>query len=771
MLKLKSYQKRTIDELQEFIINASTLKGDRGIRLAYLDQVGDEERHYKPIEGLDQTPFICIKIPTGGGKTLVAAYSLGVIFDNYLQDKNGKGLIMWFVPSDAIRTQTLDNLKNREHPYREVLDQKYGNNVKVYTLQEALSIQKSDLQNNLCIVVTSLQAFRRTDKEWLKVFQNNGALLTHFENLVEDTNFLDKDEDSEIVYSLANVIKINNPVVILDEGHNVQTSLSFDMLRALNPSFVLEFTATPRSESNVLVKVLASELKAEKMVKIPIWLSNLAQWQEAVRDGVEQRKKLEKLAQKEKRETKEYIRPICLLQAEQEKESESKIYVEQIKNFLIEELKIDEKEIAIKTAKNDEIKGVDLLSNRCPIRYILTVNALKEGWDCPFAYVLVSVSNIGSRIAVEQTMGRILRLPKAEEKRNLDLNNSFVYTSSESFSKASSAIIQGLEQNGYSRADLKENKGRIVAEKISFDKFIKDDDIEVPYISVKGRKDSLAFNRDLIGEKFRVYEHYKPFDIDFHDDQNQRVKIDIDKENGIYRIMQGKLLLVLYPEDFSIEEVSAWLKRNVRQGVISSDEMGQFIDQVMKDLSAKYKHTVEELSLNRFRLKEKIQEEISKIIQSFAKESFDKLDKANVIRVDEAYYDPGKSILISRLSDERFQKHLFERAGIMNSEETEFAMRVDALENISWWFRSREKEDFYLQGWKPNKFYPDFIIKTKKGVYVLAEYKGEDRITNEDTQYKVELGEYWQGLTNGKHRFLLVTRKNIDESLGIIGKL
>lgn len=771
MLKLKSYQKRSIDELQEFVINASTLKGDRGIRLAYLDQVGDEERHYKPIEGLEQSPFVCVKIPTGGGKTLVAAHSLGVISDYYLQDKNGKGLVMWFVPSDAIRTQTLDNLKSREHPYREVLDQKYGNNVKVYTLAESLSIQKSDLQNNLCIVVTSLQAFRRTDKEWLKVFQNNGSLLTHFENLIEDTDFLDKDEEGEIVYSLGNVIKINNPVVILDEGHNVQTSLSFDMLKDLNPAFILEFTATPRSESNVLVKVLASELKAEKMVKIPIWLSNVAQWQEAIRDGVEQRKKLEKLALKEKKATKEYIRPICLLQAEQEKESDSKIYVEQIKNFLLEELKIEEKEIAIKTAKNDEIKGIDLLSNRCPIRYILTVNALKEGWDCPFAYVLVSVSNIGSRIAVEQTMGRIMRLPKAEEKKNLDLNYSFVYTSSESFSKASSAIIKGLEQNGYSRADLRENKGRVIAEKISFDKFIKDDDIKVPYISLKTRKDPLAFNRDLIGDKFRVYEHYKPFDIDFHDDQNQRVKIDIDEENGIYRIMQGKLMLVLYPEDFSVEEVQNWLKRNIRHGVISSEEMGQFIDMVIKGLYGKYKHTVEELSLNRFRLKERIQEEIAKIIELFAKNTFDSLDKSDKIGVDEAFYDPGKSILISRLSDERFQKHLFERAGIMNGEETEFAMRVDALDNIAWWFRSREKEDFYLQGWKPNKFYPDFIIKTKGGVYILAEYKGEDRITNEDTQYKVELGEYWQGLTKGKHKFLLVTRKNIDESLGQISSL
>ncbi len=761
MLKLKSYQQRTIDELKDFLINAATLKGERGIRLAYLDQAGDEERHYKPVQGAEQAPYLCIKIPTGGGKTLVACHTLPIILENYLQDKNGKGLVMWFVPSDAIRAQTLLNLQNRNHPYREAIDSKFGNNVKVFTLEEALSIQKSDLQNNLCIVVASLQAFRRTDKAWLKVFQNNGALLSHFENLVEDTDFLSKDEDGEIIYSLGNVIKINNPIVILDEGHNVQTKLSYDLLVDLNPSFILEFTATPRSESNVLVKVLASELKAEKMVKIPIYLANVTQWQEAIRDGVEQLKKLEKIASSEKRQTKEYIRPIALLQAEQEKEDDSKIYVEKVKAFLLDEMKIPEEEIAIKTSKNDEIQGIDLLSPKCPIRYIITVNALKEGWDCPFAYVLVSVANIGSKIAVEQTMGRILRLPSASDKKNLDLNYSYVYTSSENFSKASSAIIEGLEANGFSKADLRENKGKVVAEKTEFDRFVKDTNIEVPYMSLKSKKEVLAFNRDLIGEEFQIFEHYKPFEVDFHDDQNQRVKIDIDKENGIYRIIQGKLMLVLYPEDFSLEEVGNWLKRNVRHTVISSAEMGEYIDKVIKDLSKT--HSIEELSLNRFRLKERIQEEVQLIISQFAKTQFDKLLSNGEIDAKSSTYSPEQKINLARLSQEHFQKHLFERAGYMNGEETEFTMRLDVLENIEWWYRNREKEDFYLQGWRSGKFYPDFIVKTKSGTYILVEYKGEDRLSNEDTAYKRELGNLWEKL--GKNKFFLAGKADTDSTL------
>lgn len=767
MFALKNYQQRTLDELKEFLVDTnklvstSRLEVEKALKLIY--SLKNEENPYKSIPEIVNTPYVCIKIPTGGGKTLVASYSLSVIFDNYLQDKNGKGLVMWFVPSDAIREQTLKNLQDRKHPYREVLDQKFGNNVKVLTLEEALSIQKSDLQNNLCVVIASLQAFRRTDKNWLKVFQNNGSLLSHFENLIEDTNFLDKDESKEIIYSLGNVIKINSPLVILDEGHNVQTSLSYDMLRILNPSFILEFTATPRSESNVLVKVLASELKAEKMVKIPIYLANTTQWQEAIRDGIKQRKELEKMSISEKRQTKEYIRPIALLQAEQEKEDEGKIYVERIKEFLLNEMKIPAEEIAIRTAKKDELEKIDLLSPECPIRYIITVNALKEGWDCPFAYVLISVSNIGSRIAVEQTMGRIMRLPNAKDKKNIDLNYSFVYTSSESFNKASSAVITGLEANGYSRADLRENKGKVVAEKLEFERSIKDNDIKIPYIGIESKKDALSFARDLVGESFKVYDHYKPFEVNFHDDQNQKIKIDIDKENGIYKITQGKLMLILYPEDFSVQEVASWLKINIRHSVISSTEMGQYIDKALADLQKK--HDVEELSLNRFRLKEKFQEEIQKIINEFAKKQFDNFMSKNEINVDNSFYSPEQKMLISRLSPEYFKKHLFERVGYMNGEETDLASRIDLLDNIEWWYRNREKEDYYLQGWKPGKFYPDFILKTKKGNYIIVEYKGEDRLSNEDTGYKTELGKLWEKLNGGKNKFYLVGKAGIDSVL------
>jgi superfamily II DNA or RNA helicase len=768
MLTLKRYQQKVLDELSEFFINATALGGERGIRLSFLDMLGDAARQYKPIAGLEVTPFLCVKVPTGGGKTVIAASSLEIIQEHYRPDMNGKGIVLWLVPSDAIRTQTIDSLKDRNHAYREVLDQQFNNNVKVFSIEEALRIQKSDIAENICIIVASLGAFRRVDPTWLKVGQDNGELLPHFEDLIAADDLLDKGEDGEIIYSLNNVIKMHSPIVIVDEGHNAQTSLSFDMLRGLSPAVILEFTATPRGESNILVEISASELKAEKMVKIPIWLMNVPQWQEAIRDGVKERSNLEKLAISEKGSTGEYIRPIALLQAQQEKTSETKVYVQQVKDFLLQELKVPDEQIAIKTATQDEIKGYNLLSSKCPIRYIITVNALKEGWDCPFAYVLISVANIGSAVAVEQTIGRILRLPLVKHKKNAELNCSYVFASSESFSKASSIVIKGLEGNGYSRDDLRQYTGKVVVEKELFHQIIKDSNISIPVIGLKGHSEPLAFNRDLVGSGFVLNKKYKPFRVDLHSEQGTKAKIDIDEEKGIYRVVQGKLSLVFHKEDFSLEELSSWLKKNVHHRAVSASEMSEFIDLALTDLIKK--ESVEQLSINRFRLKDKFSEIVSEIIADYAKSTFDGVIAAGKLTTGAAGFTCDESLSMSRVAGEHFQKHLYEQAGVMNGEELELAFKIDDLPNVKWWFRNREKEDYYIQGWKSGKFYPDFILKLNSGIYIIVEYKGEDRLTNDDTAYKAELGAVWEKLSRPNH-FYLVGKATIDEMLKQIATL
>ena len=188
----------------------------------------------------------------------------------------------------------------------------------------------------------------------------------------------------------------------MDEAHNARTQLSFDTLARFNPSCIIEFTATPETThkpekglfaSNILHHVSAAELKAEDMVKLPIKLETRSEWKEVIGEAVKTQRTLRAVAIEEEKLTGEYIRPIVLLQA-QPKHKEPNVEV--VRQSLIDDFKIPEAQIAVATGQTREIDDVDLFSRDCPIRFIITVAALKEGWDCSFAYVLCSVAEIGS---------------------------------------------------------------------------------------------------------------------------------------------------------------------------------------------------------------------------------------------------------------------------------------------------------------------------------------------------------------------------------------
>ena len=754
-MELKNYQKKTLDELGLYLAETRKYPGEKSAGLAYMIRT---DKHYNWVPEIGANPFVCVKVPTGGGKTLIAAHAVGLIFEKYLSERNDAGLAVWFVPSDAIRTQTLENLRNRKHPYREALDERFNNAVKIFDLSEAKAITPSDLADNLCIIVATLSSFRRKDKEWLKAYQDNGALMSHFEEIkVDGLDFLDK-KDGNVVFSLTNVIKIHNPLLIIDEGHNVQTELSFDMIKGLNPAFVLEFTATPKGQSNVLVSISAKELKDEKMIKMPIYLANKTPWQETVYDGIAKREELEKAA---KKNAGEYIRPIMLLQAEQEKENAKRIYVEKIKDFLIKEAKIPEDQIAIKTSKQDQLpKMEELLSKKSPIRYIITVNALREGWDCPFAYILASVSNLGARLAVEQTIGRIMRLPYAKEKKDESLNSAYVFASTSNFTQASEAVIEGLEENGYE--DIFSVVGGISIAAIDYKLKIKDKDSVIPFINIKdgaaGRK--LDYVSDLIGNNPVLKGQDGKIKLDIAQDAAV-TKIDIDKDGEFIKDSFGKLNLIYSYKNSTAEDLFTWFRLKVQRSFISLEEMNDYLKIVIDNLLKKYR--LNQLSMARYQIKEAIERKIDEIVDQFTDSSFKKLEKEDLLSSAGDFFSLGKNISLVEVCPDGFSKHLYEKAGKMNKEELEVARRIDSLPNILWWLRNPEKAGFYLQGWKKNKFYPDFIVKTKKGNYFILEYKGGHLEEAPEAIYKEELGKKWKKLAGEKYEFELFGKSGIDK--------
>lgn len=753
-MKLKKYQESAIEKLEEFMILLK--KPNLNADLAFHIITGDTyNKRYVDV------PFVCMKIPTGGGKTLVGCKSVERIMSINLQHKMDTGVVMWFVPSDAIKTQTLKKFKDSKDWHYEMFNESFDTKFKVFSNEEALSITPEDIRNNLCIIVASVVAFRHETsiQNKYKVYKENGSLMDHFQNIEEDKD-LEKDKEGSVINSLANVIRKNSPLVVIDEGHRTSGELSIEFLSELRPSFVLEFTATPREGSNILVNISASELKAEEMVKIPIVLESRSQWEQVMLDGLVRRDELEKRTKKLKGE---YIRPIALIQAQPKSKTKVTVTVEDVKQMLLDK-KIPEEQIKIKTSDVDELEGINLFDKKCEIRYIITVNALAEGWDCSFAYVLISVANLGAKIAVEQIIGRVLRMPNAKRKSDEMLNRSYVFASAPNFNESAGRVIKGLEDNGYSRADLINSvDSNNYINTFESSKAIKKN-LRMPVMSFGNNK--LSFE-DLIGDSFKLSKQKAEFEFKIHYDLDGQATIDITEDDEWFQGKQLSLSFHPLEGEHSKEELIVWLDKKIRFPMINPEDKFLFIEKAIDSQIKKNKRSVPELSVNRYLFADRLNFIINEILESYAKKIF--FDLLRKKKIEVALFESfPETITLKSPVPQIFNKNLYERIDPLNGEERNFISRIDhsVLDNIEFWVRNREKTDpFYIQGWKKGKFYPDFIAVTKKGNILVFEWKGEDRMSNDDTVYKVSIAKEWEKLGKGKLHFFLVHNRNIDEVL------
>lgn len=452
-MELKNYQRKVINDLARYLeLLAQKMDMSEAYRSFWEERgvcVGASGKMPAYQNIIAGAPDVCLKVPTGGGKTFMACCALKTIFDA-LPQKSIKA-VAWLVPSDAILEQTLKALRNPSHPYRMRLNSDFRGRVEVYSKEELLSGRNFNitaLMEQLTVMVFSYDSFRGR-KEALRARRENSALAALSRALGEaDSPVEDADETS-----LLQIINQLRPVVVVDESHHARSTLSKEMLANFNPSFVLDLTATPAKESNIISCVGAYHLKRENMVKLPVVVFKRKSQDEVVADAIALRKSLEARAQAEEKAGGEYIRPIVLFQAQPRTGEESATF-EKLREKL-KDAGIPDNEIAIKTADIDELKDTALDSRECKIRYIITVNALKEGWDCPFAYILASVANKNSAIDVEQILGRILRMPHARRNANEELNLSYVLINSADFAAALNGIVKGLNAVGFSHLDCR----------------------------------------------------------------------------------------------------------------------------------------------------------------------------------------------------------------------------------------------------------------------------------------------------------------------------
>lgn len=450
-MELKQYQRDVLREVGRF---ARTYAMTRDAATAYgifMNAIGltpgkDGIERYR--DDLGGVPKVCVKVPTGGGKTFIGACTIDALSEALPSHDE---VVVWLVPRREILVQTLRNFRNPEHFLRMRLDRDFAGRVEVLDKEDGLrgrSFSAATVGDQLTLFVLSYDSFK--NKDGRRAYAENSSLagLTAYQQDVGTAVDVEGADDTALISALAGT----NPIVIVDESHHAGSKLSLDMLRNLNPRFVLELTATPGKGANVIAQATARQLKREDMVKLPVVVYRRPDKRTTISDAVMLQRRLEAIAEQDEARTGRYIRPIVLFQAERRGAEGAETY-QKLKDKLVEG-GIPGEQIAVRTGDVDEIGGADLMSRECPIRFIITVEALAEGWDCPFAYVLATVANKSSQVSVEQIVGRVLRQPYAVRAGARSLNIAYVLTASADFDATLEQVVRGLNGVGFSQEDV-----------------------------------------------------------------------------------------------------------------------------------------------------------------------------------------------------------------------------------------------------------------------------------------------------------------------------
>ena len=786
----KDYMNRSLDALRAYLRRtAETEDPDMAFYVTTREQTG-KPVGYKTVEQLSGKPYVCLRIPTGGGKTVMACRAVAIAAQELLRQE--RAVVLWLVPTNTIKTQTLNALRDPAHPYRQVLTEALKGRVTALSLPEALSLQRATLDAETVVIVSTFAALRVEDTDGRKVYEQNGSLMSHFDGLPANLAAVTETYANGLpVPSLCNVLRLRCPIIIVDEAHNLHTELSFDTLARFNPACILEFTATPNTDKrphNVLYHVSAAELKAEGMIKMPIQLDSCDDALSALAAVKSRRDDLERLAEKERLATGEYLRPIALIQAEKQGQE---FTPEPVRQALLD-MGIPREQVLIETGAVSELGDTDLRKPDCPVRYIITVDKLREGWDCPFAYVLGSVRDVRSRTAVEQILGRVLRMPRATRKQQDALNHAYAIVTSSNFAQTAQALGDALVSSGFTAYEAAEAlKPQLPLPNLSLNGLFtppegkspaeRGERFLVPQLALweDGEPEPLDEAHFLQSEWNLAHEQATLSEVEFPlQTKSEAIEIDVTERGRLSTRFLSEMqqqIALLMPEDIvTPAQLAVWLDRHIDHPDISQTQSQLFLLNLVNCLVDKRGLDLRRLSRLRLKLRDAAERKINAYRQEHKKQAYEQLLFARPpaeLRVSAAQafpFDPDNYPVNARYEGAKhFDKHYYAAIGDMNGEEAECAWLLDRLPKVKFWVRNLERRphaSFSLPT-LTDRFYPDFVAQMEDGRVMAIEYKGAHLKTGEDTREKQQIGALWQARSEGTCLFLLVGKDDYAAQL------
>ncbi|MDL1889733.1 restriction endonuclease subunit R [Nitrospirales bacterium NOB] len=694
---------------------------------------------------------------------------------NHFDQSKRTGFVLWVVPSTQIYRQTLAALRNREHPYRQVLDRASGGRTLILEKEDYFT--PTQVEENLVIMLLMLPSANRAkdQREALRIFQDRSgfelffpaeddrsaqlALLQQYPNLDQ---YGDENQAAGVVLktSLGNTLRLIQPIMIIDEGHKSYTELARNTIKTFNPTFVLELSATPRAEANVLVTITGMDLNREEMIKLDLnvhWLAS-QDWKDTLRASYQKIQQLDGVAQEYRARGGKYIRPICLVQVERTGQyTDRHIHVDDAKKFLIENCHVSEEQIAIKSATNDGLEDVDLLSEDCPIQFILTKQALQEGWDCPFAYVLAILSGSTSRTALTQLVGRMLRQPYVQKTGIKSLDESYVVC----FRASTGNLIQYI-QEGFETEGLSDLRNRIRET---------DGTDDQGYEQIRYRPELREFEGKIYLPRFVIQEDAGFRPVSYEMDILRRIDWPQVDLRGIFEVTLSDLeeddirmgfnlsddrfrpLVQTYAEheETTVPIDPVFMTRQLLDVVPNPWVAYDFVEKTIASFRERYEDRKIGANLVAIvnRLKHVLDKEKSRLAQRVF---LNLIESGKLIFFVQAIRDFAvpSSIPVKRSTtaprrlahedNQPVQMSLFEYEPEeeFNEYERSVALYLDKQKELLWWHRNLVGGNaFEIQGWEPHAIYPDFITAREGYTEVIViETKGAHLRGNEDTEYK-----------------------------------
>ena len=764
-LDLMREKQAELDEYNEFLVG-------RGKEPVQRNIAEEAWRSYLPSEYINQVdgrglpiPHVCLKVPTGGGKTLLASYAVRKINHHYFQ--RNTGLVLWVVPSDAIYKQTITAFRNPDHPYRKVLDRAAPRR-RVKILERQSNFAPSDIFNNLSVMVLMMQAAGRENKETLRMFRDNGNLMDFFpssnnyaehQKLLEEYPNLDMHEQMGkriAKCSLGNVLRIVRPIIVLDEGHTATSYTRRETFNQFNPRFILELTATPPKEhSNVLVNVTGQTLKTEEMIKLPIQIRNSSDddWKAILSDACERLKDIGKQAVNYQSNIGRYIRPIMLVRVEntgKEQRGKGTIHSEDVRHYLTSELGFHSDEVRVKSSSIDEIANENLLSPSCPVRVVITKDALKEGWDCPFAYVLALLDSTRSSQTLTQMIGRVLRQPYAQQTNIDNLDTAHIFCFNQDVGKMVKQIQGSLENHGLGDMSsgsiyVEESKSELIIERR---KQFRGQDILMPQVfhSQNGKYRPIDYEQGILAEVQweEIQFDDKQGNFFFGDQAVTEGRVDIDESELTTEqvIMEGEATTAFFARNLADIIPNPWQAMRVVQSaryLIDSHGSPQDVYNDRMNIVRKLRANV------LVQVEQKKEAIFTQKIDN--KEFLLDLDASNSnwkVPQSIVYKYLGDPKYLARETNEQLELGLFQKYAErdFNEFEKKVACYLDEGKALQWWHRVAARREYGLQGWRKHMVYPDFLaLISKDNTSLLMETKGSHLANNDDTTYKKKLFE------------------------------